>query len=53
MDLAASMPELTVRETTVCGSPHVAEMVEHVPEQGQKSQDSATHHNGANRRPRG
>ena len=26
MDLAASMPELTVWATTVCRSPHVAEM---------------------------
>jgi hypothetical protein len=53
MDLAASIPKLTVQATTVCGSPNVAEMVEHVPEQGQKSPDGATRHNGANRRPRG
>jgi hypothetical protein len=37
MDLAASMPELTVRATTVRGSPRVAETVKHVLEQGQKA----------------
>jgi hypothetical protein len=37
VDLAASPPELTVRVTTVCVSPRVAEMVEHVPEQCQKA----------------
>jgi hypothetical protein len=36
MDLAASIPELTVWATPVCGSPHVAEMVQHVSEQGGK-----------------
>jgi hypothetical protein len=38
VDLAASTPELTVWATTVRGSPHVVEMVEHVPKQGQKAQ---------------
>jgi hypothetical protein len=37
VDLTASMPELMVRTATVCGSPRVAEMVEHVPEQSQKA----------------
>jgi hypothetical protein len=36
VDLTTSMPELTVRAATVRGSPSVPEMVEHVPEQGQK-----------------
>jgi hypothetical protein len=31
MDLATSTPELTVRATTVHGSPRVAETVEHIP----------------------
>jgi hypothetical protein len=35
--LIASTPELTVRVTTVRGSPCVAETVEHVPKQGQKA----------------
>jgi hypothetical protein len=34
VDLAASQPELTVRMTTVCGEPHVAKVVQHVPKQG-------------------
>jgi hypothetical protein len=37
MDLTASTPEFMVRTTTVRGSPHVAEMVEHVLEQGRKA----------------
>jgi hypothetical protein len=37
VDLIASMLELTVRMTTVRGSPRVAEMVKHVPEQGRKA----------------
>jgi hypothetical protein len=37
VDLAASMPELTVRATMVHESRRVAEMVKHVPEQGQKA----------------
>jgi hypothetical protein len=36
VDLTTSTPELTVRVITVCGSPRVAEMVKHVPEQGRK-----------------
>jgi hypothetical protein len=32
MDLATSTPELTVWVTTVCGSPRVAKVVQHVPE---------------------
>jgi hypothetical protein len=31
VDLIASTPKLMVRATTVCGSPRVAQMVEHVP----------------------
>jgi hypothetical protein len=38
MDLAASTPKLTVRADMVRGSPCVAETVEHVSEQGQKTQ---------------
>jgi hypothetical protein len=37
MDRKESMPELTVRATTVCGSPLVAETVKHIPEQGRKA----------------
>jgi hypothetical protein len=37
VDLAASTPEFTVWATMVRGSPHVAEMVEHVPELGWKA----------------
>jgi hypothetical protein len=37
VDLTASTPELTVRMNTVRGSPHVADTVEHIPEQGQKA----------------
>jgi hypothetical protein len=37
MDLAAPMPELTVWATTICGSRHVAKMVQHVLEQGGKA----------------
>jgi hypothetical protein len=37
VDLAASTPELTVWAVTVCGSPHVAEMVQHVQEQDQET----------------
>jgi hypothetical protein len=36
MDLAAPQPELTVWVATVRGKPHVAEVVQHVPEQGGK-----------------
>jgi hypothetical protein len=36
MDLTTSTPEVTVRATTIHGSPCVAEMVEHVPEQDRK-----------------
>jgi hypothetical protein len=38
VDLAASTPELMVRVITVRGSPRVAKMVKHVPEQGRKAQ---------------
>jgi hypothetical protein len=34
MDLTMSMPVLTVQAATVRGSPHVAKVVQHVPEQG-------------------
>jgi hypothetical protein len=37
LDLTASTPELMVRATTVCGGPHVAKAVQHVPEQGGKA----------------
>jgi hypothetical protein len=37
MSLAASMPKLVVRAATVRGSPRVAEMVQHIPEQGRKA----------------
>jgi hypothetical protein len=37
VDLTVSTPELIVRATTVRGSPRVAEMVKHVPEQGRKT----------------
>jgi hypothetical protein len=37
VDLTASMLELTVRATTVRGSPRVAEMVKHVPKQARKA----------------
>jgi hypothetical protein len=37
MDLTASTPELMVWAATVRGSPRVAKMVKHVPEQGQKA----------------
>jgi hypothetical protein len=37
MDLIASMPEHTVRATTVRESPRVAETVKHISEQGQKA----------------
>jgi hypothetical protein len=37
VDLAASMPELMVWVATLHGSPRVAEMVEHIPEQGRKA----------------
>jgi hypothetical protein len=36
MDLAAPQPKLTVRAGTVHGKIHVAEAVQHVPEQGGK-----------------
>jgi hypothetical protein len=36
MDLAAPKPELMVRTAMVRGGPHVAKMVQHVPEQGGK-----------------
>jgi hypothetical protein len=36
VDLTTSTPKLTVRVTMVRRSPRVAEMVKHVPEQGQK-----------------
>jgi hypothetical protein len=36
VDLTVSTLELTVRATTIRGSPCVAEMVEHVPEKGRK-----------------
>jgi hypothetical protein len=37
VDLTVSTPKLTVWATTVRGSPRVAEMVKHVPEQGWKA----------------
>jgi hypothetical protein len=37
MDLAAPQPELTVRAATVRGKSHIAETVQHVPEQGEKA----------------
>jgi hypothetical protein len=37
VDLAASMPKLVVWAATVRGSPRVAEMVQHIPEQGRKA----------------
>jgi hypothetical protein len=37
MDLVASTPKLMVRAATVHKSSRVAEMVEHVPEQGRKT----------------
>jgi hypothetical protein len=37
VDITASMPELTVHAATVCGSPRVAEMVEHILEQSRKA----------------
>jgi hypothetical protein len=37
MDLAVPQPELTVWTATVCGNPHVAKAVQHVPEQGGKT----------------
>jgi hypothetical protein len=37
MDLATSTPKLTVWVTTVCRSPRVAKVVQHVPEQGGKT----------------
>jgi hypothetical protein len=36
MDIAAPQPELTVRAATVRGKTRVAEVVQHVPEQGGK-----------------
>jgi hypothetical protein len=36
VDLVAPQPKLMVRTTTVRGKPHVAEAVQHVPEQGGK-----------------
>jgi hypothetical protein len=36
VDLEASVPELTVQVAAVCRSPHVTEMVQHIPEQGRK-----------------
>jgi hypothetical protein len=36
VDLAAPQPELTVRTATIRGKPHLAEAVQHVPEQGGK-----------------
>jgi hypothetical protein len=36
VDLAAPQPELTIQAATVRGEPHVAETVQHVPEQGGK-----------------
>jgi hypothetical protein len=34
MDLVAPKPKLTVWTATVCAGPHVAKLVQHVPEQG-------------------
>jgi hypothetical protein len=34
--LAVPQPKLTVQTATICGEPHVAEAVQHVPEQGGK-----------------
>jgi hypothetical protein len=36
MDLAAPQPKLTVWVAAICGKPRVAEMVQHVPDQGGK-----------------
>jgi hypothetical protein len=36
IDLTTPQPELTVRTAMVHGKPHVAEAVQHVPEQGGK-----------------
>jgi hypothetical protein len=36
MDLATPQPELMVRAASICGKSHVAEAVQHVPEQGGK-----------------
>jgi hypothetical protein len=36
MDLTAPQPELTIRAATVHGEPRVAEVVQHIPEQGEK-----------------
>jgi hypothetical protein len=36
MDLAASQPELLLQAAAIRGKPHVAEAVQHVPEQGEK-----------------
>jgi hypothetical protein len=36
MDLTAPQPELTVRAAMICRKTHVAEAVQHVPEQGGK-----------------
>jgi hypothetical protein len=36
MDLAVPQPELMVRAAVICGKPHIAEAVQHVPEQGGK-----------------
>jgi hypothetical protein len=37
VDFAASTPELMIWAATVRGSPRVAEMVQHVPEQGRNA----------------
>jgi hypothetical protein len=36
MDLAAPQPELTVWTAMLCRYPHIAKVVQHVPEQGGK-----------------
>jgi hypothetical protein len=36
MDLEAPQPELTVRAAAIRGKPRVAEVAQHVPEQGRK-----------------
>jgi hypothetical protein len=38
VDLAVSTQELMVQATTVCGSPPVAKMVQHILEQGRKAE---------------
>jgi hypothetical protein len=38
MDLVAPQPKLTVRMATVCGNPCVAKAVQHVLEQGGKTE---------------